>query len=358
MRKTLRLTAVAFSVVVGLVFVGPALATPKLIIGGLTAVGSSQTSIQFTQTTTDAAPARIVIYSPAGYSGTVTATPNTVLGTVHADLQALAISPDAVVQADGQILAADPAAYTNNACAPGAHTAVWLLHVTVSGQTLDVPVFVDTPVPAGDPLAESAPLRLVMCFSSPYVGTTVGGAPFGAKLLNATLKLNQGTIRTPTTRGSYIWRAVVTPYAVGGALPAAANTVEARGIVRTPTILSINARVLSKKQRRVQISGLLRDGDANLPLVPVTLSRGGKPKGKAPYNLGPKTRKRTTTNGNVTFTLRFKKKGTVYFQLSTTTGARDLTSVGCSPATTPTLRCVSATVAPIAVYSRVVKLKL
>jgi len=358
MRKTLRLALVAAALGVASIVTGPALATPKLIVGGLTAAGSSQVSIQFTEDRSDAAPARIVIYAPAGYTGTVTAAPNTVLGTVHADLQALAISADAIIQADGQILAADPAANVNNTCAPGMHTAVWILRVTVSGQAINVPVYVDSPIPAGDPIASSAPFRMTMCFSSPYVGTDAGGAPFGAKIINAQLKLNQGTLQTPTARGTYIWRTVVTPYNVGGGLPNAAGTVEARGVVRTPTILSITVKVTNKKKRTVRVSGLLRNGDANLPLFPVTLSRGGKPKGKPPYKLGATTRKNTTTNGNVVFNLRFKKKGVVYFQLSTSTAARDVTSVGCSPATAPALRCVSATLAPISVFSRVVRIKL
>lgn len=358
MRKTLSLATLAGTVAAALVTTGSALATPKLIVGGLTAQGSSQVSIQFTEDRSDPAPARIVIYAPAGYSATVTATPNTVLGTVRADLQALAISADAIIQGAGQVIAADPAAHANNTCAPGLHTAVWVLRVTVSGQTLNVPVYIDAPVPETDPLRSASPLRMIMCFSSPYVGADMGGAPFGAKLINAELKMNQGTLRTPTARGTYIWRSVVTPYGVGGALPNAAGTVEARGIVRTPTLLNINAKVTNRKQRRVRITGLLRNGDANLPLVRVTLSRGGKPRGKAPYNLGPKTRKATNTNGNVVFNVRFKRKGFVYFQLSTTTGPRDLTSVGCVPATAPTLPCVSATLSPISVFSRVVRLKL
>jgi len=199
---------------------------------------------------------------------------------------------------------------------------------------------------------------MIMCFSSPYVGAESDGAPFGAKIVGAELKLNQGTLRTPTPRGTYTWRAIVTPYAVGGALPNAAGTVEAHGIVRTPNILSISGKVLNRKLRRVRVTGLVRNGDTNLPLVPVTLARGGKPTGKAPDNLGATTRKMTTPNDNVAFNLRFKREGTVYFQLNTTTTPRDVTSVGCVATTTGAPQCVSATLSAISVYSRVVRLKL
>jgi hypothetical protein len=157
----------------------------------------------------------------------------------------------------------------------------------------------------------------------------------------------------------YVWRTIVTPYAVGGALPNVAGTVEARAIVRTPTILSINARVTNRKQRRVRISGLLRNGDANLGGVRVALSRGGKPKGKQPYNLGVRTRKATNTNGGVVaFHLRFKKKGFVYFQLSVTSPARDVTSFGCTPATATVVAVRQRDLSPFAVFSRVVRLRL
>jgi len=116
--------------------------------------------------------------------------------------------------------------------------------------------------------------------------------------------------------------------------------------------------VLNRKLRRVRVTGLVRNGDTNLPLVPVTLARGGKPTGKAPDNLGATTRKMTTPNDNVAFNLRFKREGTVYFQLNTTTTPRDVTSVGCVATTTGAPQCVSATLSAISVYSRVVRLKL
>jgi hypothetical protein len=235
---------------------------------------------------------------------------------------------------------------------------VWLLHVTVSGQTLDVPVFVDAPTPATDPLAGSSPFRLTMCFSSPYVGTAQGGAPFGAKIINARLTLNQGTFRIPVARGTYVWRAVVTPYAVGGALPNAAGTVEARAVVKSRPALSIRVKVVNRKKRIVRVTGTLTAGGGPIANAPIGLVRGGKPKGKPAYLLGVKTTKRSNASGSVVFQVRFKRKGVVAFQLVSRMPTQDVTSQACSPATAPTLTCASATMGAFDVGSAIVTLRL
>jgi hypothetical protein len=337
MHKRLRLVLLAGAVAGALAFAGSALATPRLIIAGKTALGSAQVSIQLLEEKTDAAPARIVIYAPAGYTAVTSAAPGTAIGTAHADLQALAINADTIIPAEGQIVAADPAAYTSNACAPGTHTAVWLLNVSVSGQTLSVPVYVDAPPPSTDALAGASPLRLTVCFTSPYVAPPVG-APFGAKVLDAILQLNQGIVTTPSTRGSYAWRGFITPYAVGTATPNLAGTVETRGIVDTPQILSISVKVTNRKKHMVRITGTVKAGDVVIGGANVTLSRG-----PARNKTKPTTKKKTNANGVVVFNLRFKKKATVWFGLATTVPAYDATSEGCKSPTTPALSCVSAT---------------
>jgi hypothetical protein len=348
MGKTLRLALLACIAAAALAFAGSALATPRLIIGGQTALGSSQVSIQFLEEKTDAAPARIVIYAPAGYTGTVAAAPGTQLGTVHADLQALAISPDAIISADGQILADDPAKHITDACAPGAHTAVWILRVTVSGQMIDVPAYVDAPPLRADPLAGTSPFSITFCFGSPYVPAPPAGpgAPFGAKIVNAVLQLNQGMLRTPSARGSYPWRAFVTPYTVGTANPNAAGTVEARGVVDTPDLLSIAVKVTNKKKRTVRIGGNLRAGDFVLGGATVSLTGSVKAK------------KKTNSGGNVVFTARFKRKGVYTFRLSSNVLPYDITSDGCKTATAPTLPCASATANGFTVTSRTVRVRI
>src|SRR5205823_932511 len=108
----------------------------------------SGTTVQITEDKSDAAPLHISIYIPSGYTASPAQTAGAQIGTVHADLQALAISPDAIIQADGTVLAADTTSATLKAAATqctgtATHAGIWLLHVTVSGQTIDVPVYVD-----------------------------------------------------------------------------------------------------------------------------------------------------------------------------------------------------------------------
>jgi hypothetical protein len=344
-RKTVRLALLACVAAGALVFAGSALATPRLIIGGQTALGSSQVSFQVLEEKTDAAPARLVVYAPAGYTGTVTAAPGTQLGTIHADLQALEISPDAIISADGQVIAADPAQRATNTCSSGVHTAVWLLRITVSGQTADFPAYVDAPAPATDPLSAGSPFRVTICFPSPYIPAAQGGAPFGIKLINAVVQVNQGVFRTPSTRGSYTWRAVITPYTVGSATANVAGTVEARGIVDTPDLLSIAVKVTNKKKRTVRVTGNLRAGDFVLGGATVALAGSVKAK------------KKTNSGGNVVFSFRFTRKGTYTFRLSSNVlpyNVRD----GCKTPTAPTLPCASATANGFVVASRTVRLRI
>src|SRR4051812_23800669 len=145
MRTTLfRFLALAGAATATLVLAANALATPRLIVSSATSPGvAAATTVQVTEDKTDNAPLKISIYQPTGYDTKLNQVAGTQIGTVHADLQALAISPDAIIQAEGTVLVADPATYASNTCAPGSHAAVWLLHVTVSGQTIDVPVYLD-----------------------------------------------------------------------------------------------------------------------------------------------------------------------------------------------------------------------
>jgi hypothetical protein len=231
MKHFTRLTLLACASMIALAFAGSALAVPRLIIGGKLGLGESGTVVQFTEDKSDAGPAKIQIYAPQGYTGVFTASAGTQLGTVHADLQALQISPDAIIQADGVIQAANPATYASNACAPGTHTAVWLLHVTVSGQTIDVPVYVDAPAATADPLALGAPVKLTLCLSSPYAEAGAARAPFGVKLINAQMTLNEGIVNNPSVRGEYPWRAIITPYTVNSGNPNAVGKWPGSGSV-------------------------------------------------------------------------------------------------------------------------------
>jgi hypothetical protein len=343
MRTTHRVLALVGVAAAALVVAANALANPLLYVDRV--VGDTA-FIQFAELKADAAPLKVSIYSAPGYTAVASA-PGTQIGTVHADLQALAISPDAIIMADGTITTDDPtkAVYVTNQCSPGTHTAVWLLTVTVTGQTITVPMYIDVP-PMGDPLAGSSPIRMVVCFSSPYIPAAQGGAPFGAKIINAALTLNKGTLKEPTTAGPFVWRTIVTPYTVGGATPNPAGTVEARAIVETGTpSLSITTKVVNKKKRIVRVTGVLKDGTAS----PVS--------GADVLLAGTKLKATTSSTGSVSFTVTVKKKGKATFQLLSSVSAIDVTSAGCQPAT-PGIPCVSATANGFDVKSRKATVKV
>ncbi|MHB8642091.1 MAG: hypothetical protein ACYDA3_04315 [Gaiellaceae bacterium] len=353
MKQSKRLAALAVAGFGALLLAGTALATPKLIIGGKLGLGGSGAVVQITEDKSDAAPAKITIYSAQGYAGTVTGTPGTQIGTVHADLQALAISPDAIVQADGTVLEGDGSSATLRAAATQCtgtptHTAVWLLHVTVSGTTLDVPVYVDAPSSATDPLAQGAPFQLTLCLASPYAEAGAARAAFGAKIINAAITLNQGIIVNPSSQGVFPWRSIITPYTVNSGTPNAAGTVEARAFVGVPGSLTLSAKVRTTRHK-VKVHGKKKTVVTNAVILTGFLSEGGT--GIAGIKVvilsGPtlaklKSRGTATTSSSGSFSrlLGLPKKSS--FMAKVTVGVRDVTSSGCATPT-PGIPCVSAT---------------
>ena len=350
----LRFVLLACLVALPLALPARAGATPRLVIAGVLQPGAAQTKMMFSNGVSDPAPARLTLYAPSGYTGTVTASAGTVLGTAQLTF---ITSQNATVPTQSQITAANPADFASNACSPGTHTAIWVIRASVNGQTLTVPMFVDSPAPATDPRAAASSFRVIMCFSSPYVAPDQGGAPAGARLISANLTVNQGTLRTPLARGTYIWRAVVAPYAVGGALPNAAGTVEARGIFRTPALLSINVKVTNRKKRTIRATGTLRYGDAPFGRTLIKLFRAGKPNANRAYRFRMTASRVANSNGDVVFNLRFKRKGWVYLRLNANSPSRDFPA-GCTPPTEATLPCASATLSSFSVVSRVVRIRL
>ncbi len=359
MKHGIRLAVLALAGATALALAGTALATPKLIIGGQLGLGDSGAVVQLTEEKSDAAPAKVSIYAPTGYTGTVTATPGTQIGTVHADLQALQISPDAIIQADGTVLTANPATYVGNTCSPGTHTAVWLLHVTVSGQTIDVPVYVDAPAPTSDPLAQGAPFRLVFCLSSPYAEAGAARAPFGVKLINAQMTLNQGIVVNPSTRGIYPWRSIVTPYTVNSGTPNPAGTVEARAFVRLPVSLTLAAKVKTTRHK-VKVHGKTRIRVTNAVILSGALTENleGISDIKVAILSGPsatklKSRGIATTGAGGKYSRQLGLPKKTSFMTRASVDVRDITSSGCATPT-PGVPCVSATAPGFDISSSVV----
>jgi hypothetical protein len=69
------------------------------------------------------------------------------------------------------------------------HTAFWILNLSASGQTLQVPAFIDD-IPLTNPLSSTANTRIQICLPPPDVPAgTPGRAALGAKVVSATLNL-------------------------------------------------------------------------------------------------------------------------------------------------------------------------
>jgi hypothetical protein len=325
---------------------GPASAlaayVPRLSVGH--AAGASTITIQVPRD--DDATARVQFYAPLPYQATLGQAAGTQLGTVAATVQAKAISPDAILPLTGAVRADDPTRHVANPCSPGAHAAVWVMALEAAGRTLMVPIYVD-PVTAG-PEAAFARLRMIVCLPPPDVPESQGGAAFGAKLLTAALTL-RGVFTAPTS-GQHVWPGIFTPYVAGGGQVNAPGTVEARAVVRVPSVLTLNGRITNRRRRILLLSGALTEGGTGIPGATVTISAG-------------RQSFRTRTGANGRYSTSLVRRGprravTTTFRARSVVPARDATSIGCGGQSLAPRGCVSATIAGFTAVSRAIRIRL
>ena len=243
MRTSIRLTLVACASLVALFTANAAWAVyePNLLVASQRqALGAPSTLfIGVSQTRDDDPTAKIDISVPEGYNESLVATPGTKIGDVAATL-ILRGAGNAEVDVTGEVVADNPVNHTSNQCAPGAHTAVWVLTVTLAGTPVRVPIYVDdvTTVPGMS-------ARIQLCLAGPI------GTPSGAQLLSAVFSV-QDVFTNPTRRATHLWSALFTPYNPGSPIPNAAGTAEARAVVPLPVVVTMTAR---RKGRVVTLSG-------------------------------------------------------------------------------------------------------
>ena len=339
MPTTLRLLILTGTAVALLGLASSALAVPRLIVDGST--------IQVTEEKSDAAPLKITIYIATGYSATLGQAVNTQIGTVHADLQALAISPDAIIPADGTVLTADATKFTANTCAPGNHAAVWLLHVTVSGQTIDVPVYVD---PTSGTETALGAAKLQLCLADPYENAGAARAPFGVKIINAKLTLTN--IVAPTAAGTYVFRSIITPWNTAAPAPDAAHTVEVQSIVSLPHSLSLKATVKTIRHKK-KVHGKTKITVTNSVRLTGALTENGQGVAGAKIDIfsGGKSRGSTTTSSSGTYSRSLGLPNKTTFQTKATVAQRDVACVSPLPATQVPGGCTGATIAGYTIAS-------
>ena len=202
------------------------------------------------------APARFVIYVPAGYAVDTSVAPGTKIGSLAALYYTKSIPFDfanvALRTGDPATLPGNPAA---QACAPGPHAAFWTATFKVGKSSVTIRFYVD-PTTGGE--TSLGAFKLVSCLASPYVPVGQGGAPGGLRydILVASLSRPTGSIVTDPDSGTFLWRTLVTPYSVGTGTPNDAATFEARTHVLIPHVLTAHARYLRKK-KTVLVTGKL-----------------------------------------------------------------------------------------------------
>jgi hypothetical protein len=337
MKTILRLAVLALAGTAALALAGNALATQKLSIKQST----TSLTIKVSQAQTDAQPARISIYAPAGYTINASAAPGTKIGSTSGTV----FSRDANIPLplSGDVVVVPP---TTNApgCDPVPHIAVWNLALSVAGQSINLPVHVDQLSGAEAALGS---YKLVVCLAPDDVPLgTPGRSPNGARLLDATFTVDN-VFSVPA--GQSIWKAITTPYAASIGAPNAAGTVETRAVVSDGTITI--AKKLYPKQRIVVFTGKVTQGGVPVSGARVTFVINGKLLG-----LGA----RTNASGAYKLPLkRTGKVGTVTFQARTTVAERDITSIGCaSPTPGVPGGCVNATGSSFTAVSAKLKFRI
>ncbi|HXY85191.1 MAG TPA: hypothetical protein VEH52_06870 [Gaiellaceae bacterium] len=339
MKTSFRLATLALVASAALAIAGNAFATQTMTV----AQTSSALTIKVAQPQTDPQPAQITIYLPSTNQLSATQPPpGSTIGTTtgHVFARDLGIP----LPLTGQVITRDPTQYTDNPCSPGPQLAVWDLQLSVAGQTINILVYVSQTT--GDETALGA-AKLVVCLAPADVPAgTPGRSPMGAQLLDATFTVNN--VVKPTTTSS-TWSSKWIPYGVSSAQFNPAGTVQVLSVV-APGAATIKTQVLSKKLKKVRITG--------------RVTQGGKPAAGATVNLllNSRSRFKTKTNaaGAYTFVLRNTRTTVTvtFFQASAAAAARSVTSAYCPSAPIPNVPCASATASPFTALSKKVRLKL
>jgi hypothetical protein len=314
-------------------------------------------TIRYTVSATDDPTAKLTFYAPTGYTASLAQPAGTTLGTVTAqgtaaDLGGALLPLTGTVQvraANGTYLSGTTqvpiAAAAQQCTGTPTHTAYWVLILQAAGQTLELPVFVDSPA-AGTGASAFATASIQACLPPPDVPTgTPGRATFGFKLTQVDFKVNN--VFTSAGNGQPRWRVLATPYTPGRGTPNAAGSVEAQSVIAFPRVLTLRKPVLRTARG---FTTLTIGGAAQLPVgVPATLRLY---RGKTAGALTPSV---TLSRSGASFrgTLRIKqtlRRQVVFLQ------ARAVLSAGTTTCT-PTfgLPCLTATRAAVNVRTGTVR---
>jgi len=146
------------------------------------------------------------------------------------------------------------------------------MSLVVQGATFDVPAYVD-PATGNDATFSSA--KIVLCLSNPYEQAGPGTrAPFGVRFIVTRMTLSAGVFTNPIVAGSFVWRAVITPWTANAAAEDATGTIEAQSIVNIPSSLSRTTGLATRMTLKATATVPTRETDCANPL-PVTAAPAG-----------------------------------------------------------------------------------
>jgi hypothetical protein len=213
--------------------------------GGVTRIVASSAAA-------DDATARAAIIVPNGTRLDTSAAPGTKVGTVKAQVSALALggallplSGDIVVAAAGTV----PAASQTSCIGALPVTTTYLLVLQAAGQTINLPAYL---TPAEATLGDFGTSQLVFCLAPPDIPVDKGGATFGAKFLSADMTFT-GVFSPLTTAG---WIGFWTPWTPLTGVVNTAGTVASIDLV-LPGLATIKA---SRIAGRVTVNGRVSQG--------------------------------------------------------------------------------------------------
>jgi len=205
---------------------------------------------------------KVTLYVPAGYTLDPSAPPGTAEGHVF-----MRIASDVGF---GNLKAVDPAVYENSpqaqACAPGAHAAVWTMHLEfLSAPTEVVPIYID---PTSGDEATLGAYKLQACLPLSIVASP-GGSPLGSRVRALALEFTRLT--NPTSAADYVWRAFVSnPDTFGNPNPS--TTYELRSDVPLPAKLTLSGK-FDRRHHRALLNGRLTTQVSTVSEISVTLYR-------------------------------------------------------------------------------------
>jgi hypothetical protein len=342
MKTPLRATIVAVAAVATLAFANGAFAANSGSIAvwhePMVLAGSKSTTIHVKLPETSDPVAAVNIFTGAGYGVTLGQAAGTAIGSVEAT--ALSRDNNLTLPLSGTVTTDDPAKHTTDVCSPGSNAAVWNLNLSVAGQTLIVPLYVNPTSGAAQALGG---YNLKICLPPPDVPVGTPGRAFqGAQLLDAKFTVN-GIFTTPTGGGLAKWESLVTPYNPGKGTPNPAGTFEARALAPLPIILGIHASY-KKTTATWQLNGRLTEGGIAVPTNILVVVY----KGTSITVLRKVTTTKVNAAGNWKVSGKLKPKKATFFQINAVVGERDYTAQGCSNPLTAfaPAGCVSATLSP------------